>query len=289
MQPATGATHPSVASAPAMDPQQQQQWAMMMPAYQNQVPPPTWNQGGVMSTKVIRNKATGRSESYGFIEFYSPDAAERILQTFNGQLMPNSEQNFRLNWASSADCADDSAEFTIFVGGLAADAHYTSVKGAKVATKRRTGESRGYGFVRFADEGEQMRPITEMDGQFLSTTPMHIWPASIKNTADRILCLSPSSNTKNSNNFCFWFTNLCSVLFVLDIPRTKPSRADKNQYRDLRYMRINYLKRSLYINYNKRVPYNKISAYNTTSYTVLISFSFPYEVYIYKTGKQKQL
>ncbi|XP_026392580.1 polyadenylate-binding protein RBP45-like isoform X2 [Papaver somniferum] len=258
MQPATGAAHPPMAAAPAMDPQQQQQqWAMMMPAYQNQVPPPTWNQqppppqgaapymmqhqqppqqqayasgasqpqsadevrtlwigdlqqwmeetyihgcfahtGEVLNVKVIRNKATGQSESYGFIEFNSHAAAERVLQTYNGQLMPNVEQNFRLNWASfgSGDKRqDDSADFTVFVGDLAADvtdyalqetfkAHYTSVKGAKVVTDRTTGRSKGYGFVRFADEGEQLRAMTEMNGQFCSTRPMRIGPASNKKT-----------------------------------------------------------------------------------------------------------
>ncbi|QHO21585.1 Polyadenylate-binding proteinA [Arachis hypogaea] len=54
----------------------------------------------VISVKVIRNKQTSQSEGYGFIEFTSRAAAERILQSFNGALMPNGEQDFRLNWAT---------------------------------------------------------------------------------------------------------------------------------------------------------------------------------------------
>ncbi|XP_026458417.1 polyadenylate-binding protein RBP45A-like [Papaver somniferum] len=110
--------------------------------------------------------------------------------------MPNIEQNFRLNWASfgSGDKRqDDSADFTVFVGDLAADVtdytlqdtfkvHCTSVKGAKVVTDRTTGRSKGYGFVRFADEGEQLRAMTEMNGQFCSTRPMRIGSASNKKT-----------------------------------------------------------------------------------------------------------
>ena len=68
--------------------------------------------------KVIRNKQTGQTEGYGFIEFANRAAAERTLQEYNGTLMPNSEQTFRLNWASfgSGDKrSDDGPDFPIFV------------------------------------------------------------------------------------------------------------------------------------------------------------------------------
>ncbi|CAL5392435.1 unnamed protein product [Camellia sinensis] len=56
--------------------------------------------GEVNSVKVIRSKQTGQSEGYGFIEFLSYAAAEKVLQSFNGTTMPNTEQTFRLNWAT---------------------------------------------------------------------------------------------------------------------------------------------------------------------------------------------
>ncbi|XP_068638750.1 polyadenylate-binding protein RBP45-like [Aristolochia californica] len=150
--------------------------------------------GEVVSVKVIRNKQTGQSEGYGFVEFVNRAAAERILQSYNGTPMPNVEQNFRLNWASfgvGERRPDDSADFPIFVGDLASDVtdymlqetfrgHYPSVKGAKVVTDRTTGRSKGYGFVRFGDESEQLRAMTEMNGMFCSTRPMRIGPATTK-------------------------------------------------------------------------------------------------------------
>ncbi|KAF9589232.1 hypothetical protein IFM89_020670 [Coptis chinensis] len=150
----------------------------------------------VLTVKVIRNKQTGQSESYGFIEFVSRAAAERVLQSFNGTVMPNTEQNFRLNWAtlgSGEKRADDGTDYTIFVGDLASDVsdytlqetfktHYPSVKGAKVVTDRITGRSKGYGFVKFADESEQVRAMTEMNGMFCSTRAMRIGPATNKKT-----------------------------------------------------------------------------------------------------------
>ncbi|URE30069.1 RNA-binding protein C23E6.01c [Musa troglodytarum] len=151
--------------------------------------------GEVVSVKVIRNKQTGQSEGYGFIEFVSRAAADRILQTYNGQVMPNTEQAFRLNWATcgAGERRGDGADYTIFVGDLAADVtdyllqeafmtRYSSVKGAKVVTDRLTGRSKGYGFVKFGDLSEQTRAMTEMNGIYCSTRPMRIGPAANKNT-----------------------------------------------------------------------------------------------------------
>lgn len=150
--------------------------------------------GDVATVKIIRNKQTGQPEGYGFIEFRSRAGAENALQTFNGTPMPNSEQNFRLNWATLGAGErrnDDTPDYTIFVGDLAADvsdymlqelfkSNYPSCKGAKVVTDRTTGRSKGYGFVRFGDESEQMRAMTEMNGVVCSSRPMRIGPAANK-------------------------------------------------------------------------------------------------------------
>ncbi|KAI4390093.1 hypothetical protein MLD38_002242 [Melastoma candidum] len=150
--------------------------------------------GEVISAKVIRNRQTGMPEGYGFVEFLSRAAAERVLQTYNGTLMPNSDQNFRMNWASLGQGdkrQDDGPEYTIFVGDLASDvtdvmlqeifkAHYPSVKGAKIVMDKLTGRPKGYGFVRFGDESEQMRAMTEMNGMYCSSRPMRIGPAANK-------------------------------------------------------------------------------------------------------------
>ncbi|GMH19456.1 hypothetical protein Nepgr_021297 [Nepenthes gracilis] len=148
----------------------------------------------VVSVKVIRNKQTLQSEGYGFIEFASRASAERVLQTYNGTLMPNVEQNFRLNWAlygAGERRPDDSPDYTIFVGDLPSDVtdytlqetfkgRYPSLKGAKIVIDRLTGRSKGYGFVRFGDESEQLRAMTEMNGVLCSTRPMRIGPAANK-------------------------------------------------------------------------------------------------------------
>jgi RNA recognition motif-containing protein len=147
----------------------------------------------VQSVKLIRDKLTGQLQGYGFVEFVSHAAAERVLTTFNGQMMPNVEMQYRLNWASAGEKRDDSPDYTIFVGDLAADVtdymlqetfrvHYPSVKGAKVVTDKMTMRPKGYGFVKFGDPAEQARAMTEMNGMPCSSRPMRIGPAANKKT-----------------------------------------------------------------------------------------------------------
>eukprot|EP00252_Welwitschia_mirabilis_P000768 TRINITY_DN10736_c0_g1_i1.p1 TRINITY_DN10736_c0_g1~~TRINITY_DN10736_c0_g1_i1.p1 ORF type:complete len:423 (-),score=86.34 TRINITY_DN10736_c0_g1_i1:366-1634(-) len=148
--------------------------------------------GEVVSTKVIRNKITQQPEGYGFIEFTSHAAAERVLQTYNGTQIPGTELFFRLNWASfglGERRLLGAQEHSIFVGDLSPDvtdymlletfrARYPSVRGAKVVTDALTGRSKGYGFVKFADENERNRSMTEMNGAYCSSRPMRISAAT---------------------------------------------------------------------------------------------------------------
>ncbi|KAL8129333.1 hypothetical protein V2J09_018488 [Rumex salicifolius] len=150
----------------------------------------------VVSIKIIRNKITGQPEGYGFVEFTSHSAAERVLQTYNGTTMPGTELLFRLNWASfgiGERKVDAGPEHSIFVGDLAPEVtdymlqelfrtHYPSVRGAKVVTDPSTGRSKGYGFVKFADEMEKNRSMQEMNGAMCSSRPMRISAATPKKT-----------------------------------------------------------------------------------------------------------
>lgn len=43
-----------------------------------------------------------------------------------------------------------------------------------------TGQSRGYGFVRFAEEGDQQRALVEMQGVYCGNRPMRISTATPK-------------------------------------------------------------------------------------------------------------
>ncbi|GAA0160333.1 hypothetical protein LIER_16913 [Lithospermum erythrorhizon] len=167
----------------------------------------------VASIKVIRNKQTGFSEGYGFVEFNTHAAAEKVLQMYPHSVMPNTDQPFRINWAtfSMGDKRSSSnnnnnnnngSDLSIFVGDLATDVtdallhetfvtRYPSVKGAKVVIDANTNRSKGYGFVRFGDDNERTQALNEMNGVYCSSRPMRIGPATPRKSGYQQYCPSP--------------------------------------------------------------------------------------------------
>ncbi|KAI9719283.1 MAG: hypothetical protein M1812_003613 [Candelaria pacifica] len=150
--------------------------------------------GEQVNVKMIRDKFSGNA-GYCFVDFSTPAAAAKAL-TLNGSLIPNSNRPFKLNWASGgglADRRDDRGpEFSVFVGDLGPEVNeyvlvslfqgrFPSCKSAKIMTDPISGLSRGYGFVRFSDEGDQQRALTEMQGVYCGNRPMRISTATPKN------------------------------------------------------------------------------------------------------------
>ncbi|KAG9237621.1 hypothetical protein BJ875DRAFT_137162 [Amylocarpus encephaloides] len=154
--------------------------------------------GEQVNVKMIRDKFSGNA-GYCFIDFASPAAASKAL-SLNGSMIPNTTRPFKLNWASGGGLADRRSEsrddrgpeFSIFVGDLGPEvneyvlvslfqARFPSCKSAKIMTDPISGMSRGYGFVRFADEQDQQRALTEMQGVYCGNRPMRISTATPKN------------------------------------------------------------------------------------------------------------
>ncbi|KAK5658923.1 hypothetical protein OQA88_1738 [Cercophora sp. LCS_1] len=149
--------------------------------------------GETVQVKVIRDRNSGNA-GYCFVEFTSAEAANKALG-LTGTPVPNSSRVFKLNWASGGglvDRRDDRGpEFSIFVGDLGPEVNefvlvslfqsrFPSCKSAKIMTDAMTGQSRGYGFVRFSDEGDQQRALIEMQGVYCGNRPMRISTATPK-------------------------------------------------------------------------------------------------------------
>ncbi len=145
--------------------------------------------------KFIRDKYTGVSQGYCFVDFGNFENARNAL-SYNGSIFPNSNKIFKLNWSSGGGLQDRKEdrppEFSIFVGDLPPDTteeqliqlfrnNYPSCKTAKIMTDPVTGASRCYGFVRFSNEQEQQRSISEMQGLFCGNRAMRISLATPKN------------------------------------------------------------------------------------------------------------
>ncbi|KAL6880437.1 hypothetical protein ACP4OV_012002 [Aristida adscensionis] len=168
----------------------------------------------LLSVVIRRNKQTGQSEGSGFINFADHATADQVLQSYNGQSMPNAGQVFsltwatqqpgpencpaqdsKLNWGTQKDAplrhTDDYSNHCIFVGDLATDvtnfmlyhlfkSRYPSVKSAKIIFDKVTGHSKCYGFVDFGDAIECRQAMNEMNGAYCSTRPMRIGPVPNK-------------------------------------------------------------------------------------------------------------
>ena len=107
--------------------------------------------GEQVSIKLVRNKATGLPSGYCFVDFQSPQAAQRALQTLNNQPIPSTRSFFRLNWSSGGQTQgmrfDGGPEYSLFVGDLGREVtdyqlfltfsiRYPSCKSAKVTLAR---------------------------------------------------------------------------------------------------------------------------------------------------------
>ncbi|KAG8081213.1 hypothetical protein GUJ93_ZPchr0007g5907 [Zizania palustris] len=212
----------------------------------------------LVSVVIKRNKQTGQSEGFGFLNFADHVTADQILQSYNGQEMPNAGRDFKLNWvtttAPETRVADD-PDHAIYVGDLAYDvtdfmlhhvfkSRYPSVKSAKVIWDRVTGRSKGYGFVLFGDVNEHRQAMTEMNGAYCSTMPMRIRPAPDK----KIL----SHNTQGTDSD---YNPNNSRLFVGSLD---PSVTDEdlkqafNPYGDIVNVKVIVGKRCGFVEYSSR-------------------------------------
>ncbi|KHG01821.1 Polyadenylate-binding RBP47C -like protein [Gossypium arboreum] len=197
--------------------------------------------GEIASIKVIRNKQTGLPEGYGFVEFFSHATAEKVLQSYSSVLMPNTDQPFRLNWATLSTGekrSENGPDLSIFVGDLGADvtdsllhetfaSKYPSVKTAKVVIDANTGRSKGYGFVRFGDETERSQAMNEMNGVYCSSRPMRIGAATPRKSSGY---QQQYSLQDTFSFFCSWkvgMHQMVTQLNLMEILQTQPNNAEE--------------------------------------------------------------
>lgn len=152
-------------------------------------------------------KKDGRPAGYGFLDFTTRDAAQQVLNNYSGKpILHAPGKVYRLNWASghitggTGQAAKQLAGniggdlYSIFVGDLGPEVtdyilmtafqqRYPSVRGAKVIIDSSTGHSKGFGFVKFADENEMLRAMEQMNGQYVGSRPIKVATASKKGIA----------------------------------------------------------------------------------------------------------
>lgn len=128
------------------------------------------------TVKVMRNRYTGEPAGYCFVHFPTDEMALDAMHKLNGKIIPGSNPpvRFRLNHASTTGKPASDREFSVWVGDLSTDvddyslyrtfaSKYNSIRTAKVILDN-NGFSKGYGFVRFANEDEQKNCLVAMNG-----------------------------------------------------------------------------------------------------------------------------
>ncbi|CAI4063746.1 hypothetical protein SKDZ_08G1340 [Saccharomyces kudriavzevii ZP591] len=136
------------------------------------------------------------NQGYCFIDFpSSTHAANALLK--NGMLIPNfPNRKLKLNWATSSYSNNINGanmksgnSYSIFVGDLAPNVtesqlfelfinRYASASHAKIVHDQVTGMSKGYGFVKFTNAGEEQLALSEMQGVFLNGRAIKVGPTS---------------------------------------------------------------------------------------------------------------
>ncbi|MFT7811080.1 riboflavin transporter 2-like [Arapaima gigas] len=130
----------------------------------------------VVGVRVIRNKLTGASAGYCFVELTDKASAERCLRKINGKLLPGATppKRFKLNRATYGRQGESSHLFSLFVSNLTAEvddgmlyefflSRYPSCQGGKVLLDG-LGNTRGCGFVQFPNQRDQNRALLECQG-----------------------------------------------------------------------------------------------------------------------------
>jgi len=147
---------------------------------------------GVISIKVVKNKFTGQHAGYGFINFVNDNFALTTMHKLNGKVMPNTnpQVRFKLNHNSTQKGGGED-NHSIWVGDLSPEVddyqmykffsvRFPSVKSARVMLDE-NGYSKGFGFVRFGEQKEQMISLTTMQGRVgLGDRPMKVSIAYVK-------------------------------------------------------------------------------------------------------------
>lgn len=126
--------------------------------------------GEVESCKLIRDKVTGQSLGYGFVNYHRADDATKAIQTLNGLRLQN--KTIKVSYARPSSEAIKGAN--LYVSGL--PKHMTqpdlermfscsgNIITSRILCDNITGLSKGVGFIRFDQRVEAERAIQKLNG-----------------------------------------------------------------------------------------------------------------------------
>ncbi|CAD5212782.1 unnamed protein product [Bursaphelenchus okinawaensis] len=139
--------------------------------------------GPIESCKLVRDKTTGQSLGYAFVNYCNPDDAQRARQSLNGLRLQN--KTIKVSLARPSHETIKGAN--LYVSGLPKTLtqpeleklfiSYGSIITSRILSDNVTGLSKGVGFVRFDRKSEAEVAIEKMNG---TTPPGFTEPLQVK-------------------------------------------------------------------------------------------------------------
>ncbi|KAG9346892.1 hypothetical protein JZ751_005819, partial [Albula glossodonta] len=127
--------------------------------------------GEIESCKLVRDKITGQSLGYGFVNYVDPKDAEKAINTLNGLRLQTKTIKVSYARPSSASIRDAN----LYVSGLPKTmtqkeleqlfSQYGRIITSRILVDQVTGVSRGVGFIRFDRRIEAEEAIKGLNGQ----------------------------------------------------------------------------------------------------------------------------
>ncbi|XP_019512047.1 PREDICTED: ELAV-like protein 4 isoform X1 [Hipposideros armiger] len=127
--------------------------------------------GEIESCKLVRDKITGQSLGYGFVNYIDPKDAEKAINTLNGLRLQTKTIKVSYARPSSASIRDAN----LYVSGLPKTmtqkeleqlfSQYGRIITSRILVDQVTGVSRGVGFIRFDKRIEAEEAIKGLNGQ----------------------------------------------------------------------------------------------------------------------------
>lgn len=145
--------------------------------------------GRIANLKVVRDCSRKSPTGFAFMELSSQEEALTLLERLNGEPFIGVDgHRFRVSWATHGigeHRGAESFQASLYVGNLdfsIADVHlfkafakrFDSVAAAKVIVDPVTGNSRGYGFVRFTEPEHIEVALAQMQGLMVGAKPIRL-------------------------------------------------------------------------------------------------------------------
>jgi len=126
--------------------------------------------GEVESCKLIRDKVTGQSLGYGFVNYHKIEDADKAINTLNGLRLQN--KTIKVSYARPSSEAIKGAN--LYVSGLPKTmtqqdlelmfSSFGNIITSRILCDNMTGLSKGVGFIRFDQRVEAERAINKLNG-----------------------------------------------------------------------------------------------------------------------------